>query len=45
MRIATAILSHRGNRQIYDLHQLPEHKKSDTPCSIGSGRIPSQNVP
>jgi hypothetical protein len=35
MRIATASLIHRGNRQNNDLSKLPEHKKSDTPGRCG----------
>ena len=45
MHIATAILGHRVNRQFYDLHQLPEHKKSDTPGSALSGPVLSPGLP
>jgi hypothetical protein len=44
MRIATASLIHRGNRQNNDLSKLPEHKKSDTPAAVKLGRTDSPRL-
>jgi hypothetical protein len=45
MRIATASLIHRGNRQNNDLSKLPEHKKSDTPLTAAPKTGPNPGSP